>query len=71
MSQVNEASLLQAREMEKALLRKTKKELLPIYCRTCLGRVHSAKGVDLNKAQMAYDICRARFGKAIAEAALL
>lgn len=71
MNPITETSMTAARNMEAALLRKSKKELTSVYGRACLGRISDAKGAGLTKAQMAYDICRARFGKKVAEAALL
>ena len=61
----------QVQHDEQHLLAKSKPALTTLYGRTCLGRISDPKGAGLSKAQMAYDICRARYGKRIAEAALL
>ncbi|MEA1052345.1 hypothetical protein U5801_21420 [Lamprobacter modestohalophilus] len=73
MTDLNELWMTEARKTEASLLRKRKQELTPIYARACLGRISNPKDAakNLSKAQMAYDICRARYGKRIAEAALL
>jgi hypothetical protein len=65
--------ITQIQQEERALRAKAKKDLATLYCRTCLGPLSRAKDVctDLNKAQMAYDICRARHGKRITALALL
>jgi hypothetical protein len=43
----------------KGLQAKTKREVFDLYCRVCLGRVHSATVGEMRKDWMIYDILKA------------
>ncbi len=57
----------QAKQTVKHLRQLPKAEVFEIWCRRCLGRIHSAQIGEQRKSWMVYDIVRSQYGTAIAD----
>ena len=58
----------QATARLESLKQRTKRNVFDIFCSVTLGRVHCATIGEQRKSWMIYDIIRAEFGEATAEA---